>query len=296
MGSRPNGFRRKLDFFLNVILRQNFLFHSFKVKTRPGQEYPIIGIIRERNESSLLQDTLDHMSQFVDGIIVYDDDSEDDSLKIAMEHPSVIEVVANRKWRRHPREWEETSSRKLLHDRARRYGPKWIFYFDADERFEGDIRDFLLHDCPSDVNGINITLLDAYITKDDKKPFKRGGKLLNFRKNFGPEKRDILMIWRNMEKVDFTRPDTREPQGITEKEKLTKFYCQHYGKAQSIEHWEDTCRYYANFFPKYSEKWRARMGKAVHTTSDFGNKLYSWEDAKKQAFPLSSIQDKGRPN
>ena len=56
---------------------------------------------------------------------------------------------------------------------------------------------------------------------------------------------------------------------------------QHYGKAISIGHWEDTCNYYMEHFPQYSDKWRQRKGLAVHTLSDFGTPLYSWEEVKK---------------
>jgi len=294
MSAHPGSasFRKKIEYFLSVTLRLNPLFYRRIVKTKPKRPYFLIGMIREKDESLILQDTLDHVAKFVDGIIVYDDASTDDSVKIALTHPAVLQVIVNKRWKKSGRIWEETYSRKLLLNTAKRYKPEWLFYFDADERFEGDIRPFLEKECPSDINAIRISLFDAYITKDDREPYKKGGKLLDLRKYFGPEKRDILMLWRNVAKADYTRPDAREPQGFTTKEMLTRFYCQHYGKAQSIEHWEATCRYYANFFPKYSEKWRARMGKAVHSESDFGQKLYTWAEVKRHAVPLESIVKK----
>jgi len=56
----------------------------------------------------------------------------------------------------------------------------------------------------------------------------------------------------------------------------------HYGKGFSVDQWEKTCDYYIKFWPKYSDKWRKRKGKAIHEdVSDFGNKLIKWTDRDK---------------
>lgn len=241
--------------------------------------------MRERNEELLLKDSLDHLAQFVDAIVVFDDASTDNSVEIAKAHPVVIEVIQNKKWRKKHRVWEETANRRKLYKRARSYHPEWFFYSDADERFEGDIRDYLLSGCPEEVMAIRVNLFDAYITANDRNPYEKGVELLNFRKFFGPEKRDIIMIWRNKKPINYIRQDAREPQNIHGKQ-VTKFYCQHYGKSLSIEHWEETCEYYVKFFPKYREKWEARRGRAIHEKSDFGNPLYNWSEVKKHSVKL----------
>lgn len=270
---------RVFSYFWHVTLRNASIF--FKVKEGLAfkeDRLRIIGLLRVRNESLLLQDTLEHLSRFVDGIIIFDDASTDDSVAIALQHPKVIKVIINKRWRRN-RAWEETANRKKIHDHAKAYKPMWFFYCDADERFEGDIKNFLLKECPLDVAGIRISLFDAYITPSDQRPYKQGESLFGFRKLFGIERRDILMMWRNTPEVAFKVPDAREPQGVRGKI-ITKFFCQHYGKSLSIDHWEETCKYYATFFPKYSEKWKARMGKAVHEESDFGTPLMKWKTVK----------------
>jgi hypothetical protein len=67
-------------------------------------------------------------------------------------------------------------------------------------------------------------------------------ELLNFRRFFGPERRDVLMLWRNRLEVIFAKHHGREPAGV---ERVgTGLYCQHYGKSLSVEHWEETCEYY----------------------------------------------------
>jgi glycosyltransferase involved in cell wall biosynthesis len=241
----------------------------------------IIGLIRERNESLILKDSLDHLSNFVDGIIVFDDASSDESVKIAQDHENVLAVICRKKWQSGVnRSWVETADRRLLLQYAKRYNPEWFFYIDADERFDGKIREFLLSPQSKNVNGVRISLFDAYMTENDKKAYK-SGELFDFRKYFGVERRNILMIWRNLPNIDYIMPDAREPQGIDEDKETTRFFSQHYGKALSEEHWEETCDYYIKHFPQYSEKWRSRKGRAIHSKSDFGRKLLTWETLKK---------------
>ncbi|MFZ4893232.1 glycosyltransferase family 2 protein [Plantibacter sp. Mn2098] len=249
---------------------------------RPG----IVGTIRLRDEALLLKDTLDHLAGFVDTIIVFDDASTDDSVAIALDHPAVHSVISNRTWRASNRIWEETANRRILLQHALKLSPEWIFYSDADERFEGDIREYLLETCPADVQAVRISLFDAYITPEDAAPFESGDRLWNFRKRFGPERRNIMMAWRANGDIDYRLPDSREPQGITGTV-VTRFACQHYGKALSIEQWDETCRYYVKHFPAlYRDKWAARIGKAVHTESDFGRPLYAWNDVAANAVDI----------
>ena len=275
------------SYIKNVVFRN----HRFSYRLIKGAGYKqakvsVVGMIRLRNESLILEDTLDHLSNLVDGIVIYDDASTDDSVEIARKHNKVIEVVANKKWRASSREWEETANRALLYKRAKKFSKQWLFYLDTDERFEGDIYDYLVNRCHKDVNGIKISLFDAYITAKDKKDYTKGAELYNFRKYFGIERRDILMIWKTSIDAKFKKPDLREPQGISGTIE-TKFYCQHYGKALSIQHWEDTCNYYVKNFPKYSEKWAKRMGRAIHNESDFGTRLYPWESVKVKAVKIN---------
>jgi glycosyltransferase involved in cell wall biosynthesis len=244
----------------------------------------LIGLVRERNEALILRDTLDHLARLVDGIVLYDDASDDDSVAIARTHPKVLGIIVNKKWR-NDRAKEETRNRSVLLEWARRYKPEWFLYCDADERFEGDMRQFLLSPDSENVDGIRISLFDAYMTEDDQTPYRKG-EMYNLRQHFGPERRDILMIWRNRPAVHYGGVDAREPRGVPESRVVTRFYCQHYGKALSQEQWEETCEYYRQHFPAYSEKWAARRGKAIHTVSDFGNDLYDWNTVKQRGIRI----------
>jgi hypothetical protein len=152
---------------------------------------------------------------------------------------------------------------------------EWMFCFDPDERVTGDLRGFMERTHSSDYDGVRVQLFDAYMTPGDHAAYQADRELLDFRRFFGPERRDILMLWRNRPEVIFAK---REPGGL---ERVgTDLHCQHYGKSLSVDHWEETCDYYIRHFPfdTYGRKWLERKGQAIHTQSDFMRPLYEWGD------------------
>lgn len=244
-----------------------------------SRSIPLVAITRVRNEGLLLADTLDHVAQFADAIILYDDASDDDTFDIAMNHPIVAAVVRNKRWKPgvDARLRSETRHRGLLVNIVQQFSaPNWLFCFDADERYVGPIREFVCGAPAPDIDGVRVRLFDAYMTKADAAPITRGQALMDFRRSFGPEYRDILMLWRNKSTSRYHGSDAREPaiEGRSE----VMFYCQHYGKSLSIDQWEATCRYYIDNFPyePYGRKWSARIGGAIHEKSDFGRPLRAW--------------------
>jgi glycosyltransferase involved in cell wall biosynthesis len=274
------------DFRENVLFRNLPFQHTIVSGPNRRKTFAILALIRVRNEEILLPDTLDHLATFADGIIVFDDASTDDTALLAQQHPQVVEVIRNKRWRSTNRIWEETANRRKLAGGGSKRSPQWIFYADADERFEGDIRSTLLSHSLSEIQAVRVSLLDSYLTRGDQVPYTQGQELLNFRKFWGPERRDIIMAWRPSRHVQFFLPDSREPV-IARGGIRTMFWCQHYGKSISVAEWEATCDYYAtNFPPIYAEKWAARKGRAIHERSDFGAPLYSWADAKRVSYLL----------
>lgn len=237
----------------------------------------IIIITRVRNESLILNDFLEHVSDFCDSIIAFDDCSTDDTLSILQQHSKVSAVIRNNKWDKNNRTAQETSHRKELNNLAiKLFNPHWIIYMDADERLVGDIRTKLESIDYKKIDYIRVPLFDAYMTSDDAMDITRGERLLNRRKYYGPERRDIIFIWSSMSGADFILDDAREPTILSDRF-LTLFKCQHFGKAISISRWDEKCDYYINNFPDvYAEKWMKRKGNAIHKTSDFDTPLYCW--------------------
>lgn len=244
-----------------------------------GQKHFVVGLTRVRNEALLLPDTLDYLSGRVDAILAYDDASTDDTVAILSAHPKVALVVANRQWEEDiaARKLAEGRHRGLLLDLARKKLPHdWMLCFDPDERVTGDLRGFIAGLSGQDCDAVRVRLFDAYMTPEDQAPYTSDKQLMNFRKFYGPEQRDILMLWRNRPQIVFAEGDGRTPRGM---ERITTdLYCQHYGKSLSVAHWEETCDYYIKHFPfdTYGKKWTERKGRAIHTESDFGRPLYAW--------------------
>ncbi len=246
-----------------------------------ARKHFLMGITRVRNEALVLRDTLDYVGRHVDVIIAYDDASTDRTLEILRGHPKVALIVTNGSWEEDikARLVAEGRHRGLLLQIARaQLQFDWIFCFDADERVTGDLRGFAGGLGASGYDGVQIRLFDAYLTPDDRAPYQSDRELLGFRKFFGLERRDILMLWRDRSEVFFAEHHAREPGGI--ERVRTDLYCQHYGKSLSVEHWEETCEYYIRHFPfdTYGRKWRDRKGQAIHTQSDFMRPLYEWGD------------------
>ncbi len=243
------------------------------------QRHLLLGITRVRNESLRLPVTLAHVSEHVDAIVAYDDASTDTTLEMLRQHPKVAIVIQNTIWESTAPErlTAETRHRDLLLRVARANMKfEWAYCFDPDERIIGDVRGFLTSPMAANCDGLRVQLFDAYMTTDDQTPYAQGQRLLNFRRFFGPERRDILMLWRNNSHVRYRGLDAREPTGVDKT--IVHFHCQHYGKSISIAQWEETCNYYLQHFhaETYGAKWAARKGLAIHEKSDFSRDLLPW--------------------
>lgn len=237
----------------------------------------ITALTRIRNEEAIIHDTLDHIATFADKTYVFDDASEDNTLKIVEEHNSVAGIIRNQRWE-NDRLKAETENRRDLLLLAQKNSPdtEWFVYLDADERIEFNWE--LLRELPKNVSGVMMQLFDFYITPDDV------NKRYNERRYIGPEYRNILMVFRNIPGLIYIRPDQRSP--LVPGQTIVSGFVKHYGKAISVQQWEDTCDYYSVHFPKYAAKWKERKGKAVHTQSDFGRQLITWDEKEEKGIKL----------
>lgn len=239
----------------------------------------IRGIVKARNESHILADTLDNWARWCDaGIHVYCDACSDDgrTADIAAVHPAVVEVLCSDLMdpNRERAEWFNRSW--LLHSARRFLGPSdWICYFDADEQcglLDGDLLKNLEVDC------VSVESYDSYITPEDAELSEwQYAK----RQWVGPEWEHAPYFYRCRLPLEFYKPDQRNldlPRGSVA---VVGGKVRHWGKGLSIRKFDEKCRYYSEVFgPKYAAKWAARLGKAVHDDwrSDFGQPLVRWDD------------------
>jgi len=237
----------------------------------------IIGLTRIRNESQIIDDTLNHMTTFCDSIVVYDDASTDNTVDICRAHPSVVEVVESKVWDI-DRAKAEFQNRQALLTAGRTYAEDddWFVYMDADEWIDFDFNVNVL----KQYDAIRMKLFDIYITPDDVNIDYLGRNMI------GPEYREIIMAFKNSPNLNYHILDQREVTLPVGSKILSGGYVKHFGKGISIEQWESTCDYYATKFPVYSKKWNLRRGRPLHSTSDFGNALIHW-DERDNGFPLT---------
>ena len=254
-----------------------------------GERHLLVAMTRIRNEALILPDTLDYLGGQVDAIIAYDDASSDETVEILRAHPKVALIVANQAWEQDvdARKLAEGRHRGLLLEMARQQLPHdWMLCFDPDERVTGNLRSFVQGPGAEECDAVKVQLFDAYMTPEDSAPYRSDLPLLDFRRYYGPEQRDILMLWRNRPVITFAERG-RVPAGVGQVK--VDLHCQHYGKALSVAHWEETCDYYIRHFPfeTYGKKWTERKGQAIHTESDFKRPLYEWGEALfKNAVPM----------
>ncbi len=235
--------------------------------------------MKMRNEEHILKDTLDNWSQICNGgIYIYDDCSDDGSVEIAKAHPHVKCVIEGRLWDP-DREKAEWFNRQEVLTRAQEdAGPDdWFVYFDADEHLYNFTNYELFNDIT--VGAIACRLYDFYITPEDIE------RVYKDREFIGPEYRTIIFFFRNSPALKYHLPDQRIVTLPPDVNRVVPIHgdIKHYGKGFSVKQWEDTCQYYIRYWPKYADKWRQRVGKAVHDKmlSDFGNPLLKWDDRLK---------------
>jgi glycosyltransferase involved in cell wall biosynthesis len=241
----------------------------------------VIGITRVRNEEHIIMGCLDNAAYHCDGIVVLDDASTDRTLELVHSHPIVIEVIENKIWEDDPtiRLQLEGLHRSQAYNVAMGFLPSWIYVFDADEFADFENVDL---DNPN-IDAYKMRLWDFYITPGDKDlPWSQ-------RDYIGPEYRDILTLFRPHPKIRFTSRVPKLPINYRV-EQAGKI--KHYGKAISIDEWEKTCYYYSYHLAErgISRKWKGRVGKAIHTKSDFGKPLITWEEAEEKGIPLIDNQ------
>lgn len=233
----------------------------------------IAGITKVRNEQEIIADTIRHFSQWCDKIYVYDDCSEDNTVDICRQFPNVV-VIEGLFWDmdRYRAEYE---NRQMILTEAKKDNPDWIIYFDADERIDWDFKGY------EDYDAVEMKLFDFYITLEDvNKPYFQ-------RKYCGPEYRNIVMMFKNHPALKYHIPDQRIVTLPDNAKILKSGYVKHYGKAISEDEWEKTCEYYFGYFPEpYKTKWYNRKGKAIHTLSDFGRPLITWDEKEEKGIQM----------
>lgn len=228
-------------------------------------------MIRIRNEELILEDTLNNMCEFCDHIYLYDDCSNDSSPEIYNSFPRVS-AIRNDKWNKNQTIIQGVQRSELFEYAKWKHPEANFIYLDADERIDFDFEAW------DKKSAVIMTLYDARMTKKDCRDFSKDDKLKGFRKYFDPTPRQIPFIFNAQAKYQGVDCERHPQTDNTSQNVINAGYVEHYGKAISKQHWQDTCKYYADTIPIYAEKWEARKKESGVVSS---NNLLTWEQCKK---------------
>ena len=249
---------------------------------------PIAGITRVRNESKIIEGTLNHYAKICNaGIYVLDEASTDGTAQLCALHPAVEGLIRLSQFEHRPTErrrfegWGRELPFRLA--QAQINDPAlWVVCFDADERLYWDVDNFDFER----YQAAQFRLWDYYITPDDE---HLSAWEMTERQWIGPEFREIVMAaWSGVIIGWHNRPPTLA--GASACVHPDAGDVKHYGKAVSVEEHEATVEYYCRFQPEaFRAKWEARRGKAVKKdfTSDFYyTDLCTWDQRRQIGYPL----------
>jgi len=88
----------------------------------------VIALIRAHDSAWIIKKTLDALSDCVDNIIVHDDNSFDDTVKICKSYSKVIGVFENKKTF-----YDEGIDKAILLNLGKKYDPDYFLFMDDDE-------------------------------------------------------------------------------------------------------------------------------------------------------------------
>ncbi|WP_099463735.1 glycosyltransferase family 2 protein [Parabacteroides provencensis] len=120
------------------------------------KSYPLIALIPTYNESERITDCLRSVEKYCDGIILLDDESTDDTYRIAQSDKLLIKAKKART------EFNDKQNRNILLDIASFFKAEWFIFIDADERFDDrfvDLREVMKRD---DVDAVGVWIANLW--------------------------------------------------------------------------------------------------------------------------------------
>ncbi len=143
--------------------------------------YSLIALIPTYNEAEYITDCLRSIEKYCDGIILLDDDSNDDTFQIAESKKMLVKAKKNRI------EFDDRNNRNILLNIASFFKSNWLIFVDADELFSNKYFDLNnIIELPIDVIGIRLVNLwdnnDSYrVDLEDTNPFSKKGIWVRWR-------------------------------------------------------------------------------------------------------------------
>lgn len=124
------------DFLLNEYLRTNDFVDWEIQPQRMVEEFRSLLLVQSFNEEDQIAAFLENVSCYFDGIVLLDDESSDDTYKLAR-HSSLVVKVKKRRCG-----FNDLENRNILLDIASFFNAEWLAFIDVDERIDGRYADF----------------------------------------------------------------------------------------------------------------------------------------------------------
>lgn len=124
------------------------------------KSYSLIVLIPTYNESERIMDCLRSVEKYCDGIILLDDDSQDDTYEIAHSDKLLLKAKKVRT------EFNDKQNRNILLNIASFFKVEWFIFIDADERFDdrfADLREVMKR---PDVDTVGVWIVNLWDSID----------------------------------------------------------------------------------------------------------------------------------
>lgn len=149
------------------------------------KSYKVIALLQVKNEIRHIPEVLLHLDQYCDGIILLDDDSTDGSYENAVSQKLLLKVQKNGSDK-----FDDLALRNITLELASFFNSSWLFFFDADERFDPRYADLYAIDKKSQVDSVCFFVVHLWNHNEFYRidlPEKKTGLLTRFRmfRSFG---------------------------------------------------------------------------------------------------------------
>jgi hypothetical protein len=156
-------------------------YQTFWIKDKAvfDNRYNIIALIQVKNEILHLPDVLIHLDQYCDGIILLDDGSVDGSYEAAISEKLLLKVKKTSS-----ELFDDLQLRNITLDIASFLDVDWLFFFDADERFDVRYADLYSITKQAKADSVCFHLVHLWDNENTYKvnlPEKQDGILLRYR-------------------------------------------------------------------------------------------------------------------
>ena len=128
--------KRETVFLLNEYLQSDYFLDLEMWPQKVEHTFKSLLLVQSYNEEKQIVAFLENASAYFDGIVLLDDESMDDTYKLA-KHPSLVLKVKKKRCR-----FNDLENRNILLDIASFFNTEWLAFMDVDERIDARYADF----------------------------------------------------------------------------------------------------------------------------------------------------------